>query len=290
MISFSLVDLIAICAILAFGISAFLFSRSGNDLAPSNPKALLAARGEAGNGQPRKRLAVCAGDSITRGAVSVDYVTALATRLPDWEFSNAGVNAELAYNLAERVGDIVALKPDAVTILIGTNDVLATFGFRNALGYMAAKRLPERPSTLFYRENLTAIVRTLKRETGARIALFSLPPIGEDPGHYAYIRTEDYSRIVRDISRTEGVAYLPLRERLCAYLETMPPFDRERQLRFKAFGRAQLRAGRMQRYLGKSLDEISAANRFHILVDGVHLNSHGAAIAAELAGEFLRGY
>jgi lysophospholipase L1-like esterase len=289
-ISFSLVDLIAICAILAFGISAFLFSRSGNDLAPSNPKALLAARGEAGNGQPRKRLAVCAGDSITRGAVSVDYVTALATRLPDWEFSNAGVNAELAYNLAERVGDIVALKPDAVTILIGTNDVLATFGFRNALGYMAAKRLPERPSTLFYRENLTAIVRTLKRETGARIALFSLPPIGEDPGHYAYIRTEDYSRIVRDISRTEGVAYLPLRERLCAYLETMPPFDRERQLRFKAFGRAQLRAGRMQRYLGKSLDEISAANRFHILVDGVHLNSHGAAIAAELAGEFLRGY
>ena len=290
MISFSLVDIIVICAILAFGISAFLFSRSGNDLAPSNPKALLAARGEAGNGRPRKRLAVCAGDSITRGTVSVDYVTALVSRLPDWELSNAGVNGELAYNLAERVGDIVALKPDAVTILIGTNDVLATFGFRNALGYMAAKRLPERPSTLFYRENLTAIVRTLKRETGARIALFSLPPIGEDPGHYAYIRTEDYSRIVRDISRTEGVAYLPLRERLCAYLETMPPFDRERQLRFKAFGRAQLRAGRMQRYLGKSLDEISAANRFHILVDGVHLNSHGAAIAAELAGEFLRGY
>ena len=289
MISFSLVDIIVICAILAFGISAFLFSRSGNDLAPSNPKALLAARGEAGNGRPRKRLAVCAGDSITRGTVSVDYVTALVSRLPDWELSNAGVNGELAYNLAERVGDIVALKPDAVTILIGTNDVLATFGFRNALGYMAAKRLPERPSTLFYRENLTAIVRTLKRETGARIALFSLPPIGEDPGHYAYIRTEDYSRIVREISCEEDVAYLPLHERLCAYLETMPPFDRERQLRFKAFGRAQLRAGRMQRYLGKSLDEISAANRFHILVDGIHLNSPGAAIAAELAGEFLRG-
>jgi lysophospholipase L1-like esterase len=289
-ISFSLIDLIAVGAILVFGISAFLFSRSGNDLAPSNPKAMLATREDANIGPPRRKLAVCVGDSITRGAASVDYVTALASRLPEWEFSNAGVNAELAYNLAERVGDIVALKPEAVTILIGTNDVLATFGFRSALGYMAAKRLPERPSMLFYRENLTAIVRTLKRETDARIALFSIPPIGEDPGHYAYLRTEDYSRIVLEISRQEGISYLPLHERLCAYIESMPPFDRERQLRFKDFGWAQLRAGRMQRYLGKSLDEISAANHFHILVDGVHLNSHGAAIAAELAGEFLRGY
>jgi hypothetical protein len=44
----------------------------------------------------------------------------------------------------------------------------------------------------------------------------------------------------------------------------------------------------MQRYLGKSLDEISAYNRFHILVDGIHLNTHGASIAADLIEAFLR--
>lgn len=285
MIAFSLVDLIVFGALLLFAVSVFYFSRSGNDLAPNNPKALLAARMKGGAANKRP-LAVCAGDSITRGAASADYVSMLAARLPDWEFANAGVNAELAYNLAERIGDIVALAPDAVMILIGTNDINATFGFQAALGYMAAKRLPERPSPLFFRENLTGIVRSLKRETKARIALFSIPPIGEEPGHYAYLRTEDYSAIVKEVAAEEGVAYLPLRERLCSFIESLP-LGQERPLAFRRFGDAQLRAGRMQRYLGKSLDEISAANRFHILVDGIHLNTHGASMAADLAEAFL---
>ena len=154
--------------------------------------------------------------------MSADYVAMLAARMPGWDFVNAGANAELAYNLAGRLGDIVALRPEAVTILIGTNDVNATFGFQAALGYMAAKRLPERPSPYFFRENLVGIVRTLKRETEARVALFSIPPIGEEPGHYAYLRTEDYSLIIRGVAEEEGVEYLPLRERICAYLESLP--------------------------------------------------------------------
>ena len=293
MIAFSLLDLIAFGALLLFGISVFYFSRSGNDLAPSNPRAYLAARSMAGADAPiaalrRRRLAVCAGASITRGAASADYVAMLAARLGEWDFVNAGVNGELAFNLAARIGDIVALDPDAVTILVGTNDVNATFGFRAALGYMAAKRLPEMPGPQFFRENLVGIVRTLKRETRARIALFSMPPIGEEPGHYAYLRTEDYAAIVREVAKDEEVEYLPLRERLCSFVESLPR-GQERPLAFREFGRAQLRAGRMQRYLGKSLDEISAFNRFHILVDGIHLNTHGASIASDLAEAFLRG-
>jgi lysophospholipase L1-like esterase len=290
MIAFSLFDLIAFGALLLFGISVFYFSRSGNDLAPNNPKAVLAARSDAASAQAssrRRPLVVCAGDSITRGAVSADYVSMLASRLRDWDFVNAGVNGELAFNLAERIGDVVALDPDAVTVLIGTNDVNATFGFQAALGYMAAKRLPERPGPLFFRENLLGIVRTLKRETRASIALLSIPPIGEESGHYAYLRTEDYATIIKEVAKKEEVEYLPLRERLCSYIESLP-LGQERPLAFRNFGSAQLRAGRMQRYLGKSLDEISAYNRFHILVDGIHLNTHGASIAADLIEAFLR--
>jgi acyl-CoA thioesterase I len=293
MITFSLLDLILFAVLLAFFVSVIFLSKAGYDLAPNNPKAFRAML-DASLGPvdacelPReRRLAVCAGDSITRGAVSVDYVSMLAARMPDWDFVNAGVNGELAFNLAQRMEDIVALDPDSVTVLIGTNDVNATFGFRAALGYMAVKRLPERPSPYFFRENLVGIVRTLKRETRARIALFSIPPIGEEPGHYAYLRTEDYSQIIQSVAKEEGAEYLPLRERLCSYIEGLPPTS-VRPLGFRGFGAAAMRAGRMQRYLGKSLDEISASNRFHILVDGVHLNTHGAMVAADLAESFLR--
>ena len=299
MIAFSVFDLIVFGALLIFGLSVFYLSRLGNDLAPNNPKAFLAARTGAaglavatapqGTGGRRggKRLVVCAGDSITRGAVSADYVSVLAARLPDWDFVNAGANGELAFNLAERLDDIVALDPDAVTVLVGTNDVNATFGIQAAIGYMATKRLPEMPSPTFFRENLVGIVRALKRETRAHIALFSIPPIGEEPEHYAYLRTEEYAQIIQGVAKAEGVEYLPLRERLCSYLEGLPPTP-DHPLGFRGFGAAQLRAGRMQRYLGKSLDEVSASNRFHILVDGIHLNTHGASMAADLAESFLR--
>jgi len=286
-ITLSLVDVIVLAALVVFFISVFLFSRSGNDLAPSNPIAYRAAHPGGRDARGGRRLAVCAGDSLTRGAVSVDYVAMLGARLPDWDFVNAGVNADLAFNLAERMDEIVALDPDAVTVLVGTNDVNATFGFQAAYGYIAAKRLPERPGHLFFRECLIGIVRALKRSTRARIALFSIPPIGEDPGHYAYIRTEDYATIIKEVAREEEVEYLPLRERLCAYLDALPP-PSPPPLGFRSFGKAQLDAGRAQRYLGKSFDEISASNRFHLLVDGIHMNSHGAAIAAELAEGFLR--
>ena len=118
------------------------------------------------------------------------------------------------------------------------------------------------------------------------IGRLSIPPIGEEPGHYAYLRTEEYSRLIQGVGKEEGVEYLPLRERICSYIESLPR-PANPPLGFRSIRSAQLRAGRMQRYLGKSLDEVSAANRFHILVDGIHLNTHGAAIAAELAEGFL---
>jgi len=237
------------------------------------------------DGAREKHLAVCAGDSITRGAVSANYVDLLAGRLPRWDFVNAGVNSELAFNLAGRLDQIIALDPDAVTILIGTNDVNATFGLRSALGYYAIQRFPERPNPLFFRENLTLVVRRLKRETRARIALFSIPPIGEASDHYAYLRTEEYSTIIREVAESEEVDYLPLRERLVEYLESLPASPHAPP--FRRFGTIGRRAIRARILLGRSLDEISASNGFRLLVDGIHLNTHGAAIAAALAEAFI---
>ncbi len=283
MLSFFLITAFLAGAFLALLVSlALSLSRARIELPRSNPKSLLEKRRKTDGG--RKPLAVCAGDSITHGVVSANYVDILSTRHPDWDFCNAGVNSELAFNLAVRLDEIVALDPDAVTILIGTNDVNATFGFRKALGYYALYRLPERPSMLFYQENLTLIVRRLKRETRARIALLSIPPIGEDPRHYAWLRTEEYAAVIKGVAHREEVEYLPLRERLCAYLEGLP---RAEPLPFNRMPQAQTRALRSRLIYGKTFDEISAANGFRLLVDGIHLNTHAAAMAADLVEGFL---
>jgi lysophospholipase L1-like esterase len=283
-------DLVTLAAVLLLFLLAWKgFERLLTAPAHNSPEAWLASRPGPGPGSAiRRPLAVCLGDSITRATISADYVGLLSSRLGDWDFVNAGVNSELAYNLTRRLDSVIALDPDAVTILVGSNDVNATFGFRSALGYFATQRLPERPNPLFFRENLVGMVRRLRRETRAAVALFSMPPIGEESGHYAYLRTEEYANIVRGVAREEGVAYLPLRERMCDYLEALPRGRREPPP-FRRFRAVQARAIRSLLILGKSLDEISAANGFHLLVDGIHLNTHGASIVADLAEGFIRG-
>ncbi len=58
--------------------------------------------------RPGIRRIVCAGDSLTHGTVSFDYVGALRARLgPGVEVLNAGANGDLAFNLAARLVAVV---------------------------------------------------------------------------------------------------------------------------------------------------------------------------------------
>ncbi|OHD77297.1 MAG: hypothetical protein A3J97_13700 [Spirochaetes bacterium RIFOXYC1_FULL_54_7] len=282
-----LIPLILLLVVGTFAASLAASVNRHSRILPHNaPEIWIKAHGLPDDEPPRSRpIAVCAGDSITHGILSANYVDMLATRMPEVEFINAGINSELAYNLHARLGQIIALKPDFISILIGSNDVNATFGLAKALNYLATQRPPQVPTPQFYHEMLVLIVRRLKAETTARVALCSIPPIGEDPGHYAWIRTEEYAAIVKKTAFDEGVDYLPLRERMCAYLADAPP---KKAITFESFRKAGIGAVWDHKVLGMDWDEIAARNGFHLLVDGLHLNSHGAGMIASLVERFIR--
>jgi hypothetical protein len=75
---------------------------------------------------PQKVL-VCLGDSITHGRCSDDWVQRVRGRVTgeDWEVVNAGINGDTAWNMLQRLADVIACQPDAVCILCGTNDISA---------------------------------------------------------------------------------------------------------------------------------------------------------------------
>src|SRR5258708_28876423 len=160
------------------------------------------------------------GDSLTRGQVSVDYVKMLASRDigGSVRFTNAGVNGDLAFNVLQRLDPVIDLQPHAVSVLIGTNDTNASLSEKNIRMMTGMKKLPRRPTIAWYRENLTAIVDRLAKETSARIALLSLPVLGEELGSESVRRSADYSAVVKEIADTRKVTYLPLHERQVACL------------------------------------------------------------------------
>ena len=267
---------------LAGGGTCFYLYNAATRLPDNRPQAFLNKNVAAG-----QKVVVCVGDSLTHGRVSHNYVDDLDGRFPDdYLFVNAGINSELAYNVLQRIDDIIALKPDYITILIGSNDALGTFSEQSAQRYIKKWHLPQAPDRKWFRKNLTQIVTRLQAETRARIALLSLPPVTENVEHPGYLQARAYSMVIREIAQARQLAYLPLNEILTFAVEGE---TRESALVFKGPERTLLYKAIVSHYLlGKSWDSIAAKNNFLFLTDFIHLNAKGAGIAADLVDAFIR--
>ncbi|TFG27327.1 SGNH/GDSL hydrolase family protein [Candidatus Thorarchaeota archaeon] len=236
-----------------------------------------------------KKVVVLAGDSITHGQIGASYVPILEEHLDKKQYSlvNAGVNSHLAWNLLQRVDEIIACEPDYVTIMIGTNDANAATSKGVAEEYMKRMNLPKMPNDLWYRECLQGIVTRLQSETSADIALISIPPIGEALDHPAFRISSDYIKTIQEVANVTDVAYLPLHERMLAYLrehkgEPKYPFERTKiGMTIACFKRYILR---------KDWDTIGREVGFQLHIDYLHLNTKAASIVAEIIEEFVSSY
>ena len=227
------------------------------------------------------------GDSITHGRIGVNYVEMVEERLKDSsiQFINAGVNSELAWNLLQRVDEVIRCDPDIVTVLIGTNDANASMVQGIMVDYVRRMKLPRDPDINWYKECLTSLIDKLKKETSAKIALISIPTIGEDSSDPAFITSMKYSKIVHEVSKETDVTYLPLYETMIERLQDSTttvkyPFE-------NYFG--GIVKGIIKHYLfRRSWDDIASNSGFLLHVDYLHLNTEGARLITDLIVEFIK--
>ena len=234
----------------------------------------------------------CVGASLTEGSVSANYVEMLSARpaLAGYRFLNHGVNGDVAWKVLQRLGPVIAEKPDVVTLLVGTNDVNATLSERNLRHYLEFYKVPTTPTLEWFEENLRAIVGRLQAETEARSALLSLAVIGEDLEHEANRRIAIYNETIRRVAESTGVDYLPLYETMIAYLRAheadyanLPPRLAYRDGLINIGNATALHAK------GLSWNEVSRHNGLLLTTDCLHLNETGAGMIADLIESWLTG-
>jgi lysophospholipase L1-like esterase len=237
-------------------------------------------------GKPGEKVLVCVGDSITHGTVSVSYVDILRKNLSgrNIDIVNAGINGETAWNVLKRVDDIIACKPDYITILIGTNDANGTFSEVVYERQIKDQGLTQRPNKEGFRNNLTELCEILKKRTKAKIALLSIPIIGEEPDHGAFKMAQEFSEIIRETAGKEELIYLPLNEVMADLLiksghKPRLSYSPEDYIMFKSIARNY--------FLGQSFDKVSEINGYYFLTDNLHLNGRGANIVALLIEAFI---
>ena len=201
---------------------------------------------------------------------------------------NFGVGGDLAYNALQRLPDVIGSNPGKIVVLIGANDVLALVSAKVRRFYRIAKKLPRDPSPEWFRTNLHAIAQGIRKATSADLALCSLAPIGEDLDSMnpfqseLNIQVQRFSAIIQKLASDENIDYIGVYEAFVAQMKNSPRHAFS-EFRFLPFYRDAFRT----QVLRKSPDEVATMNGWVFHTDGVHLNSRGGLIIAELVGTFV---
>lgn len=273
---------------------------------------------------PGKKKFTFTGDSITHGppmCPSAGWVPAIAQRNTSLLVDNAGWGGNFSFALLDPAAFKVPLPnpgdfdADYVCILIGTNDALSMTG-SEAYTDMAfvqpmadsgrSLRLPKdwrtecRPSIELYERSLLTVVQKHK-QAGARVALVTPPPLGEDQTDQfdskklmksPFVVVSEMAAAVRRIAAAEGCSVVPLFECLCHRLSKLE----RKPIAFthQAFGVRMmasiktLMAEKEQGLTPKPYSEYGHANgRPEISHDLVHLTEDSGSILAALVQEWI---
>ena len=284
----SMIGVILLVLILLAGAAVIYASRQVMRLPANNPAHFL----KRGRDPSCRRVVVCAGASMVQGRVGYSFVDLLAGRFPQDCFVNAGFNGDVALHLARRLDDVIECQPDAVAILIGTNDVIGTLDVESWRRYRRNKTLSGPTSLDQYRDALREIVRRLKVGATPHIALCALPVLGEDLASIPNQRICAFNAALQEIAAQESVAYLPVFEResalLAEYQSAEGHAGRPFPTDFKTYGSLMFRAMLQHYLLGRSFDDVSRRNDFFLKTDLIHGNSREAGIIADEIAAFLK--
>ena len=240
---------------------------------------------------PRETV-VCLGSSTTASKGTYKWIDELQKRPQNkrFRFVNLGVGGDLSFNTVRLLDRVIALQPDRVIVLIGTNDIMASV-FPNFRRFVRVwKRLSDEPTPARFEDNLYFIVRMLQRGANSRIGLSSLAPLGEDPHSRDPVQARlndlitTYNDIIANVASNEHTDYIPFWESFEEQLiraGTAKPFT---HFSFASFYRDYLFR---EMILRQSFDQISRVNGWQFHIDGIHLNSKGGRILVEVVQQFL---
>jgi lysophospholipase L1-like esterase len=227
-----------------------------------------------------KPVLVCFGDSNTHGNVSYNWVNKVRKESPGVNVFNAGVNSDLTFSLLRRVDDVVLADPDYIAILIGTNDVNAAAYEVSEKRYRSMNRLmkDEKTGTDGFEANLKTIIQILKSRTKAKIALLSLPLMGEDLANKTNTLADEYSAVIMKIATFENLSYIPVREEQKAYLLRNPTKSR---YVFEKYPLLLARSVVLHYFFGRSWNKISQDIGNVLSPDFMHQNDTAGKMIAD---------
>ena len=213
-------------------------------------------------------------------------LTSLRQEYPNDKFLNEGINGDVVWQVHQRLDSILACKPDVVTIMIGTNDALASLDKNSGERYKKNSQLPEIPTLERFKELLPELIDRLKNVP--KLAICTLPPIGEYQDSVNNNHIKKFNEFIKLTAIKKNITLLPISDLIWSELANRDyPLKNDFNPKTITILR-RIFGGIYHHYVFKrSWDKISKSNGQWILFDQIHLNERGAKVVFKRVKEFI---
>ena len=214
------------------------------------------------------------GESLTSGIPGSSYLSIMRHRLPEHTLINLGRGNDTAVSLHRRVAAMRFNAPfDLAFLWVGVNDVYGHThrvhrSFNALMGQRRARDLDE------FRASYRATLDLLCQHTGRLVAVSPLMR-GEEPDNHWNRRLAVLSGAVEELaSQYERVEFLDLRSAFFQVLADLPSSG------YMPRGPVHVVLDALTLRSDEQVDRVAARRGLRFTLDGVHLNSAGARLAA----------
>lgn len=210
------------------------------------------------------------GDSLTEGAYGGDYVAHIRTLRPHDTCINAGVGGDTVVNIAQRLDEVIAQKPDRLFLMVGANDAIS-YSQPETRAYYKTKNIPEgfvSPQT--YAQSYRDVLMRL--QTAHIPTWIGLTPVEYNPLLVQTMR--HYNGLAEEIAKPINIPTLDLMphftpasipERPPLGLTTITLIGKRFETGWSAYDEAQVEGGYAYTFDGIHLTEKSAL-QFGVLI------------------------
>ena len=242
--------------------------------------------------EDNKKLVVFAGNSITHGRVGYDWVRSLSLNDTSKIYLNAGMNGDLAWNVNQRIDEIIKCDPDLVFLLIGSNDAMGSLSKDAGEFYKKFKNLPLLPALGWYEKNYDQILQKLLKSTSAKIILITIPWVGEHEDSKIISIIKEHNKVIKKLSLKYELKILPFFDEMGKLIlskhqqnnstEMIPVYTRKKNASLSVFG--------ILKYyqLGFSWNEIGDKNNLSATFDFIHLNERSGILLEHLVQQSMK--
>jgi len=231
-------------------------------------------------------IVLCCGDSITHGHIGYNWVGALREQDSSKIYVNAGINGDLAWNLNQRLENALKCNPDYITILIGTNDAMGSQKIKFIQEYYVTnKGLPQLPSMDWYKKELESMIQCIKSHSNAKIAISTLPWIGERASDDIISVVKEYNNIIKNIASKYDLILIDFFSHLSKFIgsnSASHPYETTQWRTLRV-----LRAIILHYVFSQNWNQIGKKYGLKALCDHIHLNEDAGMILENEIREFL---